>query len=103
MSPYGRLLRYIGVAPVGSVIDVPNPVLGLGFYACHLFYPALSAVNFPFLPQLGLAASAAVCGLTCWLGYCLFITLQDFCVVCVSTYVCNFLLLPTMLEVMRRD
>merc|ERR550537_2096253 len=51
MSPPGRFLRYFGIAKEGGGeglintlrgwIDVPNPTLGVFFFAAHLFYPAL--------------------------------------------------------------
>ena len=70
--------------------------VGIGFYCCHLFYPLLRAIRFPFLPFLGFATSVFVACFSCWLGYTLFFVLNDFCIVCVSTYVCNFACLPVM-------
>ena len=69
--------------------------------SCHLFYPALRAIRFPCLPFLGFATTVFVCAFSCWLGYTLFFVLNDFCVVCVSTYVCNFACLPVMYAILR--
>jgi len=114
MSPPGRFLRYFGIAKQlpkdGSVglidkarglIDVPNPSLGVLFFGCHLFYPALLLIPFlnKLLPWLFFAACGLVGCMTIWLAYNLFFVLKDFCVVCVSMYVANFALIPMMLKI----
>jgi len=114
MSPPGRFLRYFGVAKqwtpgasrsdlgmldwARSMIDVPNPSLGVLFFACHLFYPALLVIPIitPLIPWAFLAACCFVGLMTVWLAYNLFFVLKDFCVVCVSMYVANFALIPMM-------
>merc|ERR1719252_299180 len=113
MSPPGRMLRYFGIAKKGGgdsildtlrgLIDVPNPTLGVMFFGCHLFYPALPMVSsmIPVVNELPIAwlffaASCFVGVMTVWLAYNLFFVLKDFCVVCVSMYVANFALIPMM-------
>ncbi|CAE7605680.1 Vkorc1l1 [Symbiodinium natans] len=113
MSPPGRFLRYFGIAkPLASgavggldkaraLIDVPNPTLGVLFFAVHLFYPVLllfMPIPFlgPLLPELFFLACCGVGLMTVWLAYNLAFVLQDFCVVCVSMYVANFGLIPMM-------
>jgi vitamin-K-epoxide reductase (warfarin-sensitive) len=106
MSPPGRFLRYFGIAKQGGgegvvdkvrgLIDVPNPTLGVLFFAAHLFYPALLLLPIPFLPELFFLACCGVGAMTVWLAYNLFFVLKDFCVVCVSMYVANFALIPMM-------
>merc|ERR1719498_21849 len=78
------------------MIDVPNPTLGVLFFACHLFYPALLLIPIPFIPELFFLACCGVGCMTCWLAYNLFFVLRDFCVVCVSMYVANYALIPMM-------
>merc|ERR1712100_41727 len=79
---------------VRGQIDVPNPTLGVAFFGCNLFYPALLLLPIPFLPQLFFLACCFVGVMTVWLAYNLFFVLRDFCVVCVSMYVANFAVIP---------
>merc|ERR1719436_1953181 len=122
MSPPGRFLRYFGIAkqlPAGALkdpdlgavdkvrgmIDVPNPSLGVLFFAAHLFYPALLLLPIitPLLPWLFFAACCGVGLMTVWLAFNLFFVLKDFCVVCVSMYVANFALIPMMFGICKTD
>lgn len=113
MSPPGRFLRYFGIATqypgkgtiekVRGLIDVPNPTLGVLFFACHLFYPLLLILPIPFLPLLFFFACCFVGCMTIWLAYNLFFVLKDFCVVCVSMYVANFALIPMMYGIQAQN
>lgn len=111
MSPPGRFLRYFGIAKetasdgivdkVRNLIDVPNPSLGVIFFAVHLFYPLLLLLSpipvlGPLLPELFFLACCGVGLMTVWLASNLIFVLKDFCVVCVSMYVANFGLIPMM-------
>jgi len=84
---------------------VPNPSLGVLFFGCHLFYPALLLIPIitPLLPWLFFAACCFVGLMTVWLAYNLFFVLRDFCVVCVSMYVANFALIPMMYGICQLD
>jgi uncharacterized membrane protein len=111
MSPPGRILRYLGISKpaAGStgkldrlrdLIDVPNPTLGVAFFSCHLLYPLLLRLPIPVLgpliPQLFYVACCGVGVMTLWLAYNLAFVLCDFCVVCVSMYVTNGIIIPMM-------
>eukprot|EP00929_Paragymnodinium_shiwhaense_P007484 TRINITY_DN111403_c0_g1_i1.p1 TRINITY_DN111403_c0_g1~~TRINITY_DN111403_c0_g1_i1.p1 ORF type:complete len:273 (-),score=48.50 TRINITY_DN111403_c0_g1_i1:123-941(-) len=109
MSPPGRFLLYFGitkkpspedgiVGKIRSTLEVPNPTLGVLFFAAHLFYPLLLVIPIlgPYIPWLFFAACCFVGCMTCWLAYNLAFVLVDFCVVCVSMYVANFALIPMM-------
>ena len=102
MSPYGHILSYTGLVPAQSAMDLPNPVLGGIFYACHLFYPLLRATRLPLMPYLGFVATVVVSIFTAWIAFTLFAILRDFCIVCVSMYAVNFLLVPVMGAVMSQ-
>lgn len=99
MSPYGRVMRYVGIAEAGSALDVPNPVLGFGFFLAHILYPLLKSIKFPALDELASMVCVFVGFFSIWLAHKLFIVLEDFCIVCVSSYMANFLLLHTMLKI----
>jgi len=126
MSPPGRFLRYFGIAKEGGGeglintlrgwIDVPNPTLGVFFFAAHLFYPALLLIAPEYifgldflwfvpvvLPWVFLGACCGVGAMTIWLAYNLFFKLKDFCVVCVSMYVANFALIPMMYGICQEN
>jgi vitamin-K-epoxide reductase (warfarin-sensitive) len=103
MSPYGRFLQYIGLAAKDSMLDLPNPIMGSGYFLCHVSYPILKAIKFPLLNELATGISLFVCFFSVWLGHKLFFVLQDFCIVCVSSYLCNFLLFFTMVQIWKKD
>jgi len=103
MSPYGRVMRYAGLATKDSPLDVPNPILGSVYFVCHIVYPALKYIRFPFLNPLATATSVFVGFFSLWLGHKLFFVLHDFCIVCVSSYVANFMLLHTMVRIWAAD
>ncbi|EPT25133.1 vitamin k epoxide reductase family protein [Toxoplasma gondii ME49] len=87
-SPQSRLLKYFGVAAPGSHFDFPNTYLGLVFYASMLTFP-LGRHSCPSFYTLSAAASMAT---SIYLAYVLYAVLEDFCVVCVSSYVLNLIL-----------
>lgn len=85
MSAYGHILSKWGIVAEGSAWDVPNPILGLAFYGLVLLRKPLG------LPRaLVFAASLGSCLFSLYLAGVLYWVLRDFCVVCVSSYVCNF-------------
>jgi vitamin-K-epoxide reductase (warfarin-sensitive) len=84
MSEYGHILSKWGLVKEGSALDVPNPILGLAFYAVVLARAPLG------LPRdLVVAASLGSLLFSVYLAWVLYAVLHDFCVVCVSSYVCN--------------
>ncbi|XP_064613124.1 vitamin K epoxide reductase complex subunit 1-like protein 1 [Liolophura sinensis] len=92
-SRYGRgfgiLDRFVAK---DSIINQPNSVFGLAFYTFHVSLafsqtPASAAV------QIGFSVVANLGSI--YLAYILYFILQDFCVVCVSMYVINALILAT--------
>ena len=92
-SKYGRMLSYFGFVEEGSELDQPNAVLGILFYSITFILPYLT-----FLPgwfsRLGMfLASLVSCASSAWLGYILVYVLEDICLVCVSTYVVNAIIL----------
>ena len=93
-SPQGKIWSYFGLIPKDSVLDVPNAVYGVAFYSLIIVLdqtPAFrkSAVAMNLMVLLAVFG----CILSLYLAYVLKFVLQDFCIVCVSTYVCNIVVL----------
>lgn len=88
--PEGRMLSYFGLVPHGSLLDVPNAVLGFLYYTYILLRPVLP---YP-LNSLGftLFANSAAMTSSVWLAYQL-TQLRELCILCWTTHVLNFSLL----------
>ncbi|XP_065335089.1 vitamin K epoxide reductase complex subunit 1-like protein 1 [Cloeon dipterum] len=91
-SEYGKgfgLVRLI--AGEDSAFNVPNPVYGLVMYS-SIFLFSLSPTSLTLsLIQVCQCVLANIGSI--YLGCILYFVLQDFCIVCVTTYVVNFVLL----------
>lgn len=87
-SEYGHLFSHIGLLPKDSVLDQSNAFYGLIFY-CIVGLLAVQASRSTAMVRLNtvLAVTGVVFSLV--LAYILKFVLEDFCVVCVTTYVCN--------------
>ena len=92
-SKYGRMMSYFGFVEEGSDLDQPNAVLGILFYGITFILPYLTFIP-DFVRKLGMfLASCVSCASSAWLGYILVYVLEDICLVCVSTYVVNSIIL----------
>ena len=87
--PEGRMVSYLGIVPKGSILDIPNGLLGVLFYAYRLFLADI----FPPLTQVATALSFMS---SVFLAYKLFFVLGDLCVLCLSIHVINTLLMVHM-------
>ena len=73
-------------------LNQPNALFGIIFYSLFgLLY--LCGGSSRFLASLQFYAFLLANGMSCYLGYILYFILKDLCVVCISTYAVNFLLL----------
>eukprot|EP01129_Flabellula_baltica_P008027 TRINITY_DN3160_c0_g1_i1.p1 TRINITY_DN3160_c0_g1~~TRINITY_DN3160_c0_g1_i1.p1 ORF type:complete len:159 (+),score=14.80 TRINITY_DN3160_c0_g1_i1:1-477(+) len=92
-SKYARMTALFFDLPEGHILNVPNTYFGVVFYVALVLYPVGIFKRVPARKVLLLVASiASVCSST-YLGYILYYVLEDFCIVCVSTYVINALVL----------
>jgi len=88
MSEQGKIWSYLGLIPKDSVLDQPNAVYGAVFYMLIMildtFDPSAQSVNslLVFLGTFGIALSA-------YLAKILLFDLQDTCLVCFGSYICN--------------
>jgi len=73
-------------------LNLKNPFFGLAFYTVQLILSDMKG-SLAYKLQLSTAIMAN-CG-TLWLAYILYFVLNDFCVVCVTTYAINFCVLLT--------
>lgn len=88
-SEYGKIFSYLGIVPKDSIFDQPNALFGFVFYlAFLLLYLFLHHNDFGKLILLGMGVASMI--LSAYLSYILAEVLHDLCVVCLSTYICNF-------------
>ncbi|TRY74178.1 hypothetical protein DNTS_004348, partial [Danionella cerebrum] len=78
-----------------NVLNQPNSLLGILFYALQLGFGQLVSSRAAFF--LIVSSWVSVAG-SLYLASILVFILEDFCVVCVSTYIINFALLYTNLK-----
>ncbi|XP_072014419.1 vitamin K epoxide reductase complex subunit 1-like protein 1 isoform X1 [Amphiura filiformis] len=88
---YGRGFGMI--APIfgqHSILNQPNSVFGVLFYCLQLLF---SQMLTPGAATFLLVTSVLANFGSVYLGWILYFVLEDFCLVCVSTYIVNFLIL----------
>lgn len=73
-------------------LNQPNALFGIIFYSV-LGMLFLCGGSSRFLAHLQFFSFLIANGMSCYLGYILYFVLKDLCVVCISTYAVNFLLL----------
>lgn len=87
--PEGKMLSYFGLVPKDSVLDIPNGILGLIFYAYVLIRGNLKESNLILLDR---RVNAVICTLamasSLFLARKLYI-IKEICVVCLTTHLIN--------------
>lgn len=87
-SPWSHILVHWGIAAEGSMLDLTLPVLGSFWFVLLGLYPFLNGL-FSFVPAFySLLGAGSLC-FNGYLGWVLKTKLQEFCIVCFSTYVVN--------------
>lgn len=94
-TEYGKIWSHLGIIPKGHVLDQPNALYGF------VFYNVIATLTF-FKKSMVFSHLALLLGLfsvvlSAYLGYILAFLIEGkdgskgghFCVLCVSTYVCN--------------
>eukprot|EP00621_Florenciella_sp_RCC1693_P003320 CAMPEP_0182545462 /NCGR_PEP_ID=MMETSP1323-20130603/34581_1 /TAXON_ID=236787 /ORGANISM="Florenciella parvula, Strain RCC1693" /LENGTH=140 /DNA_ID=CAMNT_0024756617 /DNA_START=1 /DNA_END=423 /DNA_ORIENTATION=+ len=84
-SSYGHILSHWGIVPHKSALDWANASLGGIFYLIMLG-------SAPLPRALTLFISSLSCAFSLYLAYVLKYVLEDFCIVCVSSYIVNGLI-----------
>eukprot|EP00462_Mataza_sp_D1_P024109 CAMPEP_0175145672 /NCGR_PEP_ID=MMETSP0087-20121206/14917_1 /TAXON_ID=136419 /ORGANISM="Unknown Unknown, Strain D1" /LENGTH=187 /DNA_ID=CAMNT_0016430477 /DNA_START=84 /DNA_END=647 /DNA_ORIENTATION=+ len=89
-SSYGHILSHWGLVPEGHPLDLSLAVSGLFLYSLLFLYPLATFV--PARESLLLAICSGSVGFSVYLIYVLKFQLNDFCVVCMSFHLCNFVM-----------
>lgn len=92
-SKYGKLLSYFELVPEGHIFDLPNAGFGLLFYGAALIHDRIPGISHSFAAYSMAAAAVGAAATSVYLGWVLTTQLQDFCIVCASTYVVNLIML----------
>ena len=82
-------------SPSSRLFGPPNALLGLIFYFGVFLYPSINFV--PYREELLLAVSTFSCCMSVYLSTVL-VKMGDFCILCVSMYVCSFALLIVVIR-----
>ncbi|KAJ9579478.1 hypothetical protein L9F63_024415 [Diploptera punctata] len=101
MSPYGKgfgLVRHI--FGEHSILNQPNSLGGMLFYCIVI---ALNVVNTVQATKMMLGLAVISNFASVYLAYILYFVLYDFCVICVSTYIVNFVNLFLINVKLRRQ
>lgn len=92
LSEQGKIWSFLGIIPKGSVLDQPNAVYGAAFYVMVMILdsvdPSVKSAN-----SLLMFLSTFGAGLSAYLAKILVYDLQDTCLVCFGSYVCNAVIL----------
>lgn len=100
-SEYGHIFSHVGLFPKGSLLDQSNAFYGFVFY-CIIFFFSRQKERSSSIVFLNLALSTMGFTLSVVLAYILAAILVDFCIICVSTYVFNAVILfDCIMEVVR--
>jgi vitamin-K-epoxide reductase (warfarin-sensitive) len=92
LSDYGKILSLMGIIPKNSVLDLPNAFYGALFYISFAVVYCLLSLSDPLVQLLLLLLSTGSMCLSAYLSYCLSEILHEMCVLCTTTYFCNFAL-----------
>lgn len=91
LSEYGRIFSFLGIVPKQSFLDLPNAAYGVCFYVLMALLRVFVKRNVAIIDLILLLAVVSM-SLSAYLSYILTFRLEDICVVCYSTYLCNLML-----------
>ncbi|KAL4127795.1 oxidoreductase activity protein [Phytophthora ramorum] len=98
-SEYSSLLAYWGIVEKRSLLDVSNAHLGVLAYSVFMLYPVVRMA--PYHAEFYCVVSCCATTVMLYLAYILAFVLQDFCLVCIATYVVTGGLLWNSLALVR--
>ena len=88
LSEQGKIWSWLGIIPKDSILDQPNAVYGVGFYIMVMILDSIDEMNKGANSML-MALGTAGIALSAFLAKILVYDLQDTCLVCMGSYVCN--------------
>lgn len=91
-SKYSRLTKLLFGLPDNHVMNIPNTYYGVLFYLAVFVYPLPLLTYIPFREILFFCASVGSMILSLFLAFILYYVLDDFCIVCVTTYFINLVI-----------
>ena len=89
-SSYSHILSHWDIVPSGHVLDLSLAEAGFLLYTAYFLYPILTFI--PARKTLLMAAATAGTMFSFYLLYVLKFVLGDFCIVCTSFHVVNFIM-----------
>eukprot|EP00903_Cladosiphon_okamuranus_P021967 g20197.t2 len=93
MSEWGHIVSHLGILPKGHAFDLANASLGVVYFAFVFAHRWLPLPSYPAKAKLVFGLTLPVVGVSLYLMYILFAVLKDLCLVCVSIYVVNLVVL----------
>mmetsp|Transcript_471 Transcript_471/g.555 ORF Transcript_471/g.555 Transcript_471/m.555 type:complete len:225 (+) Transcript_471:180-854(+) len=91
-SSHAHMLSHLNILPKGHIADLSLAQVGLLLYAAYFL-----AISIPFgwykREELFLLVAVAGAAFSCYLLFVIKFVLLDFCIVCTSFHICNFIML----------
>jgi len=91
LSPFGKIFSYLGLISEASILNQPNAFYGTIFY-CLVGIIRIFANKSELMCSVLLFMAVASIVLSAYLSFILAFILNDICVLCFSSYVCNMFL-----------
>ena len=89
-SSYSHILSHWEIVPSGHALDLSLAEAGFLLYTAYFVYPILTFI--PARKTLLMTAATAGTMFSCYILYVLKFVLGDFCIVCTSFHVVNFIM-----------
>lgn len=91
-SKYAKMTGLVFSLKENHPLNVPNTYFGVLFYLAIIIYPMFPFTMIPFREVLLFGATLFSVCFSFLLAYILYFKLNDFCIVCVTTYIINAVL-----------
>lgn len=89
LSRYSRIFSMIGLIPENSILDISNAHYGVLFYCFYFLILCMDYFSIINLRDILLFMSTLSMILSLYLCYILYFIMNNICLICYSTYICN--------------